>query len=47
MAGSPDKEQQHTADDEQRTDSNGCQRGYRAAILGVLLFPWKQKQVGH
>ncbi len=42
MAGSPDEKQQHTADDEQRTDRDGCQRGYRAAFLGVLLFPFKQ-----
>lgn len=41
MAGSPQEEQQHTADDEQRADSDGCQRGNRAAILGVFLFSCK------
>lgn len=42
MAGSPDEDQQHAADDEQRGDSNGCQRGQGAALLGVLLLPCQQ-----
>lgn len=47
MAGSPDEEHQHTADDEQRTDGNCYQKGCGVALLGVLLFPCKQTQDEH
>lgn len=42
MAGEDDEEQQHTANDEQRTDSDDCWKGHRGALLDVLLFPCKQ-----
>lgn len=44
MAGSSEEDKQHAANDEQGADSNGCQWGHRAALLGVLLFPCKHRE---
>lgn len=46
MAGSPDEEQQHAANNEQGADNNDRQKGHGAALLGVLLFLCGQIQDG-
>ena len=47
MAGSPEENQQHKANDEQRDDTDidgSLQRRYRIAFLDVLLFAWEQNK---
>lgn len=39
MAGPPDEEQQHAADDEERAHGDGSQNHAGVGLLGVLLFP--------
>lgn len=44
VAGPPDEEQQHAADDEERAHGDGSQNGTGVELLRVLLFPAKKKR---